>query len=362
MNHSAPTLRAISGTGGKGPACFLVEADEGRIMLDLGYGPQPGLLPNVDSIGKIDALVLSHGHRDHAGGLSLLPKVGNPPVYATETVARGLPAGIEKRTLPLRGSADVLDVRVHTGRSGHAPGGIWIRFALGDGFLYMGDHSSESIVYAYDAPLPAATVVLDASYGRDDTPVLDRFSKFDSLCASSGVLLPVPEDGRGPEIVLYLARKGCSTLRIDDAVRSALRRLAGADRASVREGVASVIAQLAETARAIDGAHGVMLASRADGTAGEAARLIEQWENTAEPAIVFTGYIPTGTPAERLVNNGRASYLRWNVHPRLSENAELVRATHARTVVPAFCDLKDFAALSRAFDPAQVTIGCPLML
>ena len=362
MDTSAPILRAISGTGGKGPACFLIEGHEARIMLDLGYGPQPGLLPNVDRIGKIDALVLSHGHRDHAGGLSLLPKLGNPPVYATEIVARGLPPAIERRTLPVRGIADVLGVRVDAGRSGHAPGGIWIHFALGDGLLYMGDHSSESIVYAYDAPPPAATVVLDASYGSDDTPARDRFTKFDPLCGLSGVLLPVPEDGRGPEIVLYLARKGCSTLRIDDGLRSALRRLAGADRPSVREGVASEIAQLAEAAGAIDGAHGVMLASRADGTAGEAARLIEQWENTAEPAIVFTGYIPTGTPAERLVNNGRASYLRWNVHPRLSENAALVRATHARTVVPAFCESKDLPALSRAFDPAQVTIDCPLML
>jgi Cft2 family RNA processing exonuclease len=362
MKNFSPNLRAISGAGGKGPACFLIEAPEGRILLDLGYGPQPGLLPNIDGVGHVHALVLSHGHRDHAGGLSLLPKLGNPPVYATETVARALPRGIKAMTLPLRGTAEVLGVAVETGRSGHAPGGIWIHFRLGDGLLYMGDHSSESILYAYDAPPQAGTLVLDASYADDDVPLVERFKQFDLVIAASNVLLPVPGDGRGPEIALYLSRKGHSALRVDESIRSVLRELAGIDRASIRVGIAAELAQLAESAGAIDGSDGVILASRADGTDGEAARLIERWESVPDPAIVFTGYIPPGTPAERLVKSGRASYLRWNVHPRLSDNVALVRTTNARTIVPAFCEPKHFSMLSRAFAPAQLTIDAPLPL
>jgi hypothetical protein len=66
----------------------------------------------------------------------------------------------------------------------------------------------------------------------------------------------------------------------------------------------------------------------------------QQWENAPQPAIVFTGYIPPGSPADRLVKSGRAKFLRWNVHPRLSDNIAQLGATGAATVIPAFCDSK----------------------
>src|SRR5580700_11314040 len=140
MRQEASLLRLISGVGAKGPACFLLEVAGKRLMLDLGEGPPPGLFPKVDDIGPIDALVLSHGHRDHVGGLALLPKLGNPPVYATDIVLRTLPAGISApRPLPVHGPGDVLDIAVETGRNGHAPGGVWLHFAVGEGVLYTGD-------------------------------------------------------------------------------------------------------------------------------------------------------------------------------------------------------------------------------
>src|SRR6516165_5032660 len=99
MNKHQPTLRLVSGVGKKGPACFLVEAGGKRLMLDLGEGPPPGCLPQLDDIGPVDALIISHGHRDHVGGLALLPKLGNPPIYATEIVAAALPDGVTTQIL-----------------------------------------------------------------------------------------------------------------------------------------------------------------------------------------------------------------------------------------------------------------------
>lgn len=362
MSNGSACLKVISGVGAKGPACFLIEAAGRRLLLDLGEGPPPGLLPEVESLGRIDAVLLSHGHKDHVGGLSLLPKLGNPPVYATQTVGRGLPQDIEVRALPAGGKTDVLGIAVETGRNGHAPGGVWLRFAIGDGFLYTGDFSRESILYAYDPMPPAATVLMDCSYGGYDKPITECWDNLAPFVERDALLLPVPANGRGPEIALEVARHGRTDIYVDDAMRTALRQLCDGDRDAVRGAAADEIKRLSAAAMPIETARGIMLAASADGSSGATARLLAQWAPMAEPAIVFTGYVPSGTPADRLIKNGRAQFLRWNVHPRLSDIVAVAHAVQARIIVPAFCDRTHLAALAGALAPARVTMDGPVTL
>lgn len=358
--NSASTLTAISGAGHKGPACFVVETGGLRLMLDLGYGPQPGLWPKVDHVGTVHALLLSHGHNDHAGGLKLRDRIGNPPVYATDIVARGLPE-IAARSLPLQGTTDVLGLQVTTGRSGHAPGGIWIHIAVGGGLLYMGDCSTESLLYAWDEPPPASTLILDASYGNYDVTLAECQRNL-APYLSEAVLMPVPENGRGPEMALHLMQAGLALPFVSAAMRDALRGLSTVGRGSLHDGAIAALEHLAANAPTISGPQGVMLAGRADGTSGEAAHLISQWALRADPAIVFTGYLPPGTPAEQLTRSGRAQYRRWNVHPRLSDNAALVKAVAAQTVVPAFGHAQYLPDWQRAFAPARIVLTGPVAL
>jgi Cft2 family RNA processing exonuclease len=362
MAEGRPKLTAVSGVGGKGPACFLVEARGKRLLLDLGYGPQPGVVPNVDGVGKIDALLLSHGHRDHAGSLSLRSKIGNPPVYATGIVAARLPPDAAANPLPLQGSTEVLGIPIRTGRNGHAPGGIWLHLDVGDGLIYMGDYSLESLLYAFDPPPGTGTVIVDGSYGSYDVALSECQKALEPLVRSGPILLPVPDNGRGPEMALWLARSVDAPISLDDAMRASLRRLADGENASVRDGLRSELAALADGAKAIGEPRGIMLATSADGTSGTVAELLPRWERGPEPQVVFTGYVPPGTPAERLVKSGRGRSTRWNVHPRLRDTAEVVRAVAARTIVPAFCDPSHMPALTAALAPARVTMDLPVEL
>lgn len=357
------SLRLISGVGAKGPACFLLEAAGKRLVLDLGEGPPPGALPDVAAIGPVDALILSHGHRDHVGGLPLLPMLGNPPVYATEIVTRGLPEAIATRPLPVGGQADVLGVAVATGRNGHAPGGVWLHFGIGDGFLYTGDYSTELTLYAYDPPAKtAATALIDCSYADYQKPLADCWDSLASFVERGPLLLPVPANGRGPEIALELMRHGVDDIFVDAAMQKALRQLGNGDAVALRPGIGDDIRRLADIVKPIDGARGVMLAASADGTSGATARLIPQFENMPEVAILFTGYVNPTTPAERLTKSGRAQAMRWNVHPRLSDTIALVHATQATTVIPAFCDRAKLPALAAALAPARVTMDETVLL
>ena len=357
MARDSGALRLISGVGRKGPACFLLEARDKRFLLDLGEGPPPGVFPDVAGIGRVDALMLSHGHKDHVGGLSLLPQLGNPPVYATEIVARDLPKGVAARPLPLGGTADMFGIAVATGRNGQAPGGVWLHFAIGDGLLYSGDYSAESTLYAYDPPAQtAATALVDCSYADYQKPLAECWHSLAAFLARGPLLLPVPANGRGPEIALELMRHSVDDICVDDAMQKSLRRLAGSDAVSLRADAADEIKRLADIVKPIDGARGVMLAASADGASGASARLIPQFEGLPDVTILFTGYVNPTTPAERLIKSGRGQTMRWNVHPRLSDTLALVHAVKARTVIPAFCDRSKLGVLSAALTPARVTM------
>ena len=198
---------------------------------------------------------------------------------------------------------------------------------------------------------------MDCSYGSYDKPLADCWDKLKPFVARGPLLLPIPANGRGPELALEFLRRGRTDIFVDNAMDNALRDLADSATASVRADAGDDIKQLIDTIKPIDGPRGIMLAGSADGTSGATARLFRDWQNQPEPAIVFTGYVNPTTPADHLVKSGRAQFLRWNVHPRLPDTAALVRATQATTVIPAFCDRSQLAPLAAAFAPARVHDG-----
>jgi Cft2 family RNA processing exonuclease len=256
-----------------------------------------------------------------------------------------------------------LGIPVETGRNGHAPGGVWLSFRIGDGFLYTGDISVESVLYAYDPPAAAAaTVLADCSYGDYRKPLSECWAELAQYLGRGPLLLPVPANGRGPEIALELMRHSVEDIYLDEAMRKALQHLNDDDRRSLSVGLREEIARLVQIAKPIDGARGVMLAASADFTSGGSAKLLPEVEDKTDVTILFTGRINPNTPAERLAKSGRAQTMRWNVHPRLADIAALIKSVKAKTVIPAFCDRAQLPALAGALAPARVTMDGPITL
>jgi Cft2 family RNA processing exonuclease len=348
-------LIAVSGLGPKEPAAFVVETDRRRLLLDCGEGPEPGRLPDFDAMGRVDAIILSHGHNDHAGALRMRDRIGSPAVYATEPVMGRLPADIVAHPIPIRGRANVLDVEIETGTDGHAPGGIWLRLEVGAGLLYMGDHSIESALYCFDPPPATATMIFDAAYGDSEETQARQRADLADMAEGAALLLPVPADGRGPEIALFLQQAGFD-VAIDDQVRTAALLLTQAARASAKAASLPALEQLIRAARPLDAdtpARGVMVAHGGSGDTGVAAVLIRRWRGQSDPAIVFTGHLAAGTTGRTLVDSGRAGFRRWNVHPTFSQNLRLIESVNPRRVVPAFGDTRFYPLWRTGLAPRE---------
>jgi Cft2 family RNA processing exonuclease len=357
-------LNAVSGLGPKEPAAFVIETDARRLLLDCGAGPEPGRLPDFGAIGPIDAVILSHGHADHTGALRLRERIGMPPVYATEPVAARLPAGVVTQCIPSRGRAKVLEVEVETGSDGHAPGGVWLRLAVGEGLLYMGDHSIESALYGFDPPPATVTMIIDASYGVTEETQDRQRGVLADLARKGPLLLPVPADGRGPEIAIFLQQAGFD-VAIDDAVRAAATLLTQAARESVKEASLPGLQRLIRDARPLDdksAASGVMVAHGGAGETGVAAALIGRWRDRSDPAIVFTGHLADGTAGRKLVDGSRALFQRWNVHPTFSQNLQLIKGVNPRRVLPAFVDARYLATWRARLAPRELITSKITML
>jgi Cft2 family RNA processing exonuclease len=356
-------LIAVSGLGPKEPAAFVVESDGRRLLLDCGEGPEPGRRPDLDEIGCIDAIVLSHGHADHVGSLRFRDRIGSPPVYATVPVLSRL-KDIAGHPIPIRGKTEVLGIAIETGTNGHAPGGVWLRLAVGGGLLYMGDHSPESLLYVFETPPPTRTMIIDGSYGDAEETIEPQRKRILDIVAQGPTLLPVPPDGRGPDIAMFLLEAGLD-VAIDDPIRSVATMLTREARESARPESISRLDRLLRDARRLDGdapAQGAMVAHGGTGDVGVSGALIKRWESEPKVTMLFTGHIAAGTSGRRLVDTGRARFERWNVHPRLSDNLALVERIDPKRLIPAFGDRKYVAVWRARLPLREVIASTPITL
>ncbi len=110
MNDSLPsiTLAALGGLGEVGMNCLLLEDGDDAILIDCGVMFPDGTTPGVDLIipdynhllerkHKLRAVILTHAHEDHIGGLPFLFDELNVPIYGTAFTLALLKRRMEER-------------------------------------------------------------------------------------------------------------------------------------------------------------------------------------------------------------------------------------------------------------------------
>ncbi|MDN7131417.1 MBL fold metallo-hydrolase [Halomonas sp. MC140] len=319
----------LSGLGDKGPAAIVVEANGKRLLLDAGGALHPGDPITWANNLDVDAVLISHDHIDHIGGVAHLPD--DVPLYCTPLVAQALPPGRTWRPLPERGSLSVAGIDVTTGQAGHSLGGVWLHLAVEDGVFYSGDACFESQLFPFDTPPPARIALLDASYGSYDQTQA-RCVQAISEHLYQPLAFPVPETGRALEMALWLAKEADQrqlTLAIDPLIRDNLAALLALPNALRRRESDAAIASV--LAREDDKDATLQLISDRNDTPA-------QWPNHH---LLHTGYL---TP-DRCVQlaAGEISAQRWNVHLRASHLVALADQLGARQTVPLFTQLTDNA-------------------
>ncbi|UYO76201.1 MBL fold metallo-hydrolase [Halomonas qinghailakensis] len=318
-------IHLLSGLGDKGPAAIVVETNGKRLLLDAGGALHPGESITWAGGLDVDAMLISHDHIDHIGGVAELPET--IPLYCTPLVANALPKHRAWQPLPARGSLMVEGIKVTTGQAGHSLGGVWLHLDVDGGIFYSGDACFESRLFPFDTPPAAHTALLDGSYGNYDQP---QENCLQAICQQleQPLVLPVPETGRALEMALWLSEEADRRqlpFAIDPIIRDNLAALLALPSDLRRPGLDSAISALLKRQSASQPV--LRLVSDRNDTP-------DQWPNYQ---LLHTGYLTPERQAQLAA--GEVRWQRWNVHLRASHLVALADQLRATQVVPLFTPL-----------------------
>jgi hydroxyacylglutathione hydrolase len=186
-------------------AYLLSDSDTGKgIIIDPGMDPKP-LLKRIANL-DIEAILLTHAHFDHIGGVEEIRKLKKCPVYIHDLEADWLtnPKKNGSTRYPELGSPIVTDPAEFALDEGQVLEFLGIKLKV----FHTPGHSPGSVSFLYDHHLFGGDVLFKLSVGRTDLPGGDTNTLLDSI---QGKLFKLDDEvivypGHGPKTTIGFER------------------------------------------------------------------------------------------------------------------------------------------------------------
>ncbi len=339
-------IRFLGSAREVGRAAIAVKSEKNQLLLDYGVmlDDEPGFPMHIPP-KEVDAIILTHSHLDHSGGVPLFHIQEKKPVYGTQLtfdLAKPLISDfirlsgyyltfeyLELQTmlrssvhLDFRKEKTIGDMKFQLLNSGHLPGGAQVLVeADGKRIVYTGDYNSKDTQLLSGADRDYGeldTIIIESTYANEVHPDRKELEKefmenVNGIVENGGTaLIPAFSVGRSQEIACILAANHfeypvtmdgmareanrimmnhSSYMRDPDLFMKALHSAAWVEGWKDRRNIAKKPGAIISPAGMLKG--------------GPAAFYIQKVGKKRKNGVFFVGYQIPGTPGRELLDEGK---------------------------------------------------------